>query len=53
MKEIYWEEGEKRILDDPDVIKECKKAEPEFQALRRLILLRQKIDQPGKISQTY
>ena len=40
MKEISWEEGEKRILTDPEVIKECEKAEPEFQALRRLILLR-------------
>ena len=42
MKEISWEEGEKIILNDPEVIKECEKAEPEFQALRRLILLRKK-----------
>ena len=38
MKEISWEEGEKRILKNPEVAKECKKAEPEFQALRQLIL---------------
>jgi len=47
MKEISWEEGEKRILRNSEVAKECEKAEPEFQALRRLILLRKK----NKISQ--
>ena len=47
MKEISWEEGEKRILKNPEVAKECEKAEPEFQALRQLILLRRK----NKISQ--
>lgn len=40
MKEISWEEGERRILSDPEVVRECENAEPEFQALRRLILLR-------------
>jgi DNA-binding XRE family transcriptional regulator len=47
MKEIPWEEGEKRILCNPKIVKECEKAEPEFQALRQLILLRKK----NKISQ--
>ena len=47
MKEISWEEGEKRILKNPEVAKECEKAETEFQALRQLILLRRK----NKISQ--
>jgi len=47
MKEISWEEGEKRILCNTKVIKECEKAEPEFQALRQLILLRKR----NKISQ--
>ena len=42
MKEISWEEGEKRILCNPKVIRECERAEPEFQALRQLILLRKK-----------
>ncbi len=42
MKEISWEEGEKRILKNPEVVKECERAEPEFQALRQLILLRKK-----------
>ena len=42
MKEISWEEGEKRILNDPEIIKACEKAEPEFQALRRLVLIRKK-----------
>lgn len=40
MKEISWEEGEKRILCNPKVLRECEKAEPEFQALRQLIILR-------------
>jgi len=47
MKEISWEEGERRILKNPEVAKECERAEPEFQALRQLILLRKKY----KISQ--
>lgn len=47
MKEISWEEGEKRILTNPDVVRECEKAEPEFQALRELIFMRKKY----KISQ--
>jgi len=38
MKEISWEEGEKRLLKNPEVIKECEKLEPEFKALRQLIL---------------
>ncbi len=42
MKEISWEEGERRILYNPKVVRECEKAEPEFQALRQLILLRKK-----------
>lgn len=42
MKEISWEEGEKRILCNPKVLRECEKAEPEFQALRELIILRKK-----------
>lgn len=46
-KEISWEEGEKRLLQNPEVLKECEKLEPEFQALRELILLRKKF----KISQ--
>lgn len=46
-KEISWEEGERRLLKDPEVAKECEKLEPEFQALRKLIYLRKK----SKISQ--
>jgi predicted transcriptional regulator len=40
MKEISWDEGERLILSDKEVAKECEKAEPEFQALRHLIILR-------------
>jgi len=47
IKEISWEEGEKRILKDPGVVKECERLEPEFQVLRKLIFLRKK----SKISQ--
>ncbi|MFA5015670.1 MAG: helix-turn-helix transcriptional regulator [Actinomycetota bacterium] len=47
MKEISWEEGEKRILCNFKVLRECEKAEPEFQALRELIILRK----ANKISQ--
>ncbi|HAX18488.1 MAG TPA: hypothetical protein DCY00_07855 [Actinobacteria bacterium] len=46
-KEISWEEGEKRLLQNHEVLKACEKLEPEFQALRELILLRKKL----KISQ--
>ena len=45
MKEISWEEGEKRILKNPEVAKECERSEPEFQALRQLILLRKNTKQ--------
>ena len=41
-KEISWGEGEKRILKKPEVAKECERLEPEFQALRQLILIRKK-----------
>ncbi len=47
MKEISWEEGEKRLFINPKIAEACKKLEPEFQALRKLILLRKK----SKISQ--
>ena len=45
MKEISWEEGDKRILKNPKVAKECEKGESEFQALRQSILQRRKINQ--------
>jgi DNA-binding XRE family transcriptional regulator len=41
-KEVSWEKGEKRIFINPDIARECEKLEPEFQALRQLILLRKK-----------
>jgi predicted transcriptional regulator len=41
-KEISWAEGEKRILKNPEVAKECERLEPEFQALRQLIQVRKK-----------
>jgi transcriptional regulator with XRE-family HTH domain len=47
MKGISWEEGEKILLKDPKFAEERKRTEPEFQALRQLILLRRK----GRISQ--
>ena len=40
MKGISWEEGEKILLQNPEFAKERKRTEPEFQALRKLILLR-------------
>ena len=47
MKEISWEEGEKILLQNPELVIERERTEPEFQALRQLILLRKK----NKISQ--
>jgi len=47
MKGISWEEGEKILLQNPEFVKERERTEPEFQALRKLILLRKE----GKISQ--
>ena len=40
MKTISWEEGEKRLLSNFEVLKECQKLEPEFRILRELIYLR-------------
>lgn len=39
-REISWEEGEKILLQNPEFILERERTEPEFQALRQLILLR-------------
>ena len=41
-KEISWEEVEAKLLENPEVVKESEKLEPEFQALRKLILLRRR-----------
>ncbi len=43
-KEISWEEGEARLLENPKVAEESGRLEPEFQALRQLIILRKKIE---------
>ena len=40
MKGISWEEGEKILLQNPEFVVERERTEPEFQALRQLILLR-------------
>ena len=40
MKGISWEDGEKILLQNPEFVAERDRTEPEFQALRRLILLR-------------
>ena len=40
MKSISWEEGEKILLQDPEFVKERERTEPEFQALRKLVVLR-------------
>ena len=40
MKRISWKEVEKSLLKNHKVVKECEKLEPEFQKLRRLIILR-------------
>jgi DNA-binding XRE family transcriptional regulator len=47
MKGISWEEGERILLRNPEFVKERERTEPEFQALRKLILLRKE----GRISQ--
>jgi DNA-binding XRE family transcriptional regulator len=41
-KELSWEEVEAKLLENPEVVKESEKLEPEFQALRKLILLRRR-----------
>ena len=41
-KELSWEEVEAKLLVNPEVVKESEKLEPEFQALRKLILLRRR-----------
>ena len=40
MERISWGEVEKSLLKNYEVAKECEKLEPEFQKLRRLIILR-------------
>ncbi|MFZ3386678.1 MAG: hypothetical protein WA120_05835 [Candidatus Hydromicrobium sp.] len=40
MERISWGEVEKSLLKNHKVVKECEKLEPEFQKLRRLIILR-------------
>ena len=42
MKGISWEDGEKILLQNPEFVAERDRTEPEFQALRQLILLRKK-----------
>ena len=39
-KEMAWEDIEVKLLENPEVLKESEKLEPEFQALRQLILIR-------------
>jgi len=53
-KELSWENGEKRLLKNAEVVKEIKKLEPEFQALRQLIMIRKKnkITQHGLADKT-
>lgn len=46
-REVSWEEGEKVLLQNPEFVLERERTEPEFQALRQLILLRKQ----EKISQ--
>ena len=41
-KELSWEEVEAKLLENPEVVKESEKLEPEFQVLRKLILLRRR-----------
>jgi len=41
-KEMAWEDAEAQLLENPEVFKESEKLEPEFQALRQLILLRKR-----------
>jgi len=41
-KEMAWEDVEVKLLENPEVFKESEKLEPEFQALRQLILLRRR-----------
>jgi DNA-binding XRE family transcriptional regulator len=41
-KELSWEDGEKRLLKNIEVVKAIEKLEPEFQALRQLIMIRKK-----------
>ena len=41
-KEMAWEDVEAQLLENPEVFKESVKLEPEFQALRQLILLRKR-----------
>lgn len=47
MKTISWEEGERRLLRNAEVLEECQRLEPEFKILRQLIYLRKE----KKISQ--
>ena len=53
-KELSWENGEKRLLTNAEVVKAIKKLEPEFQALRQLIMIRKKnkITQQGLADKT-
>ncbi len=41
-KEMAWEDVETQLLENPEVFRESEKLEPEFQALRQLILLRKR-----------
>ena len=41
-KEMAWEDIEVKLLENPEVLKESEKLEPEFQALRQLILIRRR-----------
>ena len=41
-KEMAWEDIEVKLLENPEVLKESEKLEPEFQALSQLILLRKR-----------
>lgn len=40
MKKISWKEVEESLLKNHEVAEECRKLEPEFQELRRLIILK-------------
>jgi DNA-binding XRE family transcriptional regulator len=53
-KELSWEDGEKRLLKNTEVVKAIEKLEPEFLALKQLILIRKKnkITQQGLADKT-
>ena len=51
MKKVSWKEVEESLLKNHEVAKECVKLEPEFQKLRRLIILKKEKRLSSKIFQ--